>query len=234
MRRTRLGFTLMELMIVIGIILLLVAMTIPVIGMIRKQAKEALCRNNFQQLGIGITAYRNDNNNLFPTTLTLMFDAGQTLQGEPKKILLCPFDTSKGGPTMNRQTAWGMGSIHETNCSYFYEVNNDPTKWTFDEAHNNGNWPYDQTWWIDASPKPDTWAKAKVLQLLKGNKNGALACAFRQSDFPILRCYWHYPWPTATTSTDNVKKVFNLAWDMSVFWSIPYWEHQINPTAFPL
>ena len=226
------GFTLIELLIVVAVILILVSILIPVIGMVRRQAKEVLCRNNFGQLGLGITAYRTDNDNRLPTSLSTMFLTGQSMANENAKILICPLDPTKGGPGMNREVL-GLTDNHETGCSFLFEANNDPAKWTYSEDHQDSGWPFSEDWYQNADPKPRTWADAKILQLKQGNiVNGVKNKPFRPSDMPILRCYWHQTWKPGAAN-DEVKKVLNLAWDMSVFWSIPYWEHQANPDAFP-
>lgn len=231
MRRTRLGFTLMELMIVIGIILLLVAMTIPVIGMIRKQAKEALCRNNLKQLGIGITAFQTDNNNYFPKYIADLFNPGQALSSETKRILLCPFDAFKGSSNLmgrannsgSGSEAWGnLSALHELGLSYFFETSNR----LLGTAEQGWRFPDNTTWGSRAT----TWGEAKAYQLKHGNVGNG---PFRPSDFPIIRCFYHYQWKDADIRLTNNKKVLCLAWDMSLYWSIPYWEHQANP-AIPL
>ncbi len=60
------GFTLIELLVVVAIIALLAALLIPVIGMVRGQAKQAQCLNNLRQLGIGMLIYAGDNDGCIP------------------------------------------------------------------------------------------------------------------------------------------------------------------------
>jgi len=55
MRRS--GFTLIEVLIVIGVISLLTAILIPVLGMCREQARAVLCSSNVKQLAIGLMTY---------------------------------------------------------------------------------------------------------------------------------------------------------------------------------
>ena len=52
------AFTLTELLIVISVIVVLAGVAIPVIGIVRRQAKDVQCRNNLQQIFTGITGYR--------------------------------------------------------------------------------------------------------------------------------------------------------------------------------
>jgi len=63
MRRSRIGrgFTLIELMIVVGVIAILMSITIPVAARVRAQGKSAACKSNLRCIGMGLIAYQQDN-----------------------------------------------------------------------------------------------------------------------------------------------------------------------------
>jgi prepilin-type N-terminal cleavage/methylation domain-containing protein/prepilin-type processing-associated H-X9-DG protein len=60
------AFTLVELLVVIGIIALLVSMLLPALSQARKQAKLAQCGSNLRQLGIACQLYINENKGFYP------------------------------------------------------------------------------------------------------------------------------------------------------------------------
>jgi prepilin-type N-terminal cleavage/methylation domain-containing protein/prepilin-type processing-associated H-X9-DG protein len=58
--RARGGFTLVEMLVVIGIVVVLAAILVPVVNSARQRARVVQCTTNLQQIGVAIAAYVND------------------------------------------------------------------------------------------------------------------------------------------------------------------------------
>ena len=65
-RRPSHGFTLVELLVVIGIIALLISILMPALSKVRQQALKVQCASNLRQWGMAYTQYGNANKGSFP------------------------------------------------------------------------------------------------------------------------------------------------------------------------
>ncbi len=73
-RRTCAGFTLVELLVVIGVIALLIGVAFPVLKPALSKSKRVVCLSNLRQLGVGFQAYRDDHGGAVPICQTLPVD----------------------------------------------------------------------------------------------------------------------------------------------------------------
>jgi len=70
---TRKGFTLIELLVVIAIIAVLMAILMPALQRVKKQARDILCRSNLNQYGLVARMYLDDNNSVFTNPYYWLF-----------------------------------------------------------------------------------------------------------------------------------------------------------------
>lgn len=93
------AFTLLELLVVIGIIALLLAIIIPSLRNVKMQAKRLVSTNNMRQIGLAVNLYADDNRGYFPLTTHTTSDTAKTwiytlesYLGNVDEVRICPSD----------------------------------------------------------------------------------------------------------------------------------------------
>src|SRR5690349_100063 len=125
MERKRAGFTLVELLVVVGIVAILVAMLLPAVQRARAQANAVACASNLRQVHLGFAFYAHEYKERFPWPLFWYDYLGDRLgkasetstQGLPiRKVLRCPAEPRAMFPGYD--AAYTMFDHPAIRCSY--------------------------------------------------------------------------------------------------------------------
>jgi prepilin-type N-terminal cleavage/methylation domain-containing protein/prepilin-type processing-associated H-X9-DG protein len=110
MNRAR-GFTLIELMVSIGIIAVLAAILLPVIAKARERARIIVCMSNMRQIGIAFRMYIDDYDGAFPNTGDAYLWMGRRWRWPLAPYLAFTGQRDQAAPTDPNRSVGGMPSI---------------------------------------------------------------------------------------------------------------------------
>jgi hypothetical protein len=146
---------------------------------------------------------------------------------------------------------------NDVGCSYLYQCSEEVLQQSFNEPET-GSYGNQVKWFLNyegaggtpvgrqlAAGETATWGEGKANQLVVGNASpdytedaagNALSGVrygypFPADLFPVIMCFHHHRWTAANNKTDA--KALCVSWNGNVFWSIPKWEHSINPGIPP-
>lgn len=179
------GFTLIEVLSVIGIVLALIALTMPVIANAKKGMYERACVSNLKQLHMAITIYRQE------------WD-GDGVFGDAYEMGLPPFPFSGRLPLMEFRCAEAGNDAFSTEGVHYYSFWSDPQL--------DGNLPswetYSQEYRGEAILIVDMNHNPKHLPLLHGDlltrygfglsESGVLVKGKKRGDW-FRRTWWNTP-----------------------------------------
>lgn len=249
-KQTQIGFTLIEMLVVISIVILLASLIFPAISRAIMRGQQAKCMSHLRTFGLAWNQnYLNFTANpwsddphhgVFPWLSSMYpeFVSDHT-------VFLCPSDGSRG--------AWGSkpagpgesevfrsrdtNDFPETNdphptldgryVSYMYEFSAANCDWAVGWVFKNRDGQL-----LSSSDLPITWGEAKMLQLNYGDR-ASQNQAYDRTQFPLVRCFHHYSdqpvrirvtETNGSVSVETSFRVMNVAVGGNVFMSGLLWE----------
>jgi prepilin-type N-terminal cleavage/methylation domain-containing protein/prepilin-type processing-associated H-X9-DG protein len=110
------GFTLVELLVVIGIIALLISILLPSLNKARETANKAKCASNLHQIGLAILLYQGDNQQLYPRAI---MDSSAT------HAPTWGGSANPGTPDPFQTTGFAVTSANNVSASFFLLLRNE-------------------------------------------------------------------------------------------------------------
>ncbi len=115
----RSAFTLVELLVVIGIIAVLIAMLLPALNRAREQAKTVQCMSNLRQWGQIMMMYANDNHGFLPGVGNCATQNASGVWSNNYYVLTSPVSSTY---LVNQKPSPGKNTIHRCPADDVYDI----------------------------------------------------------------------------------------------------------------
>jgi len=108
------GFTLIEMLVVVGILAVLAAVLFPVFASVRENGRRAACQSNLKQIGLAMQQYLQDNDHRYPPT-NIEFPRPYPLLAYvgDSRVFLCP--------DISEAQKQGLGQVGGISLGYGYD-----------------------------------------------------------------------------------------------------------------
>ncbi len=219
-KTTRTGFTLIEVIVVMAVMILLISLLFPAVTRALARAKQTKCESQLGSIAKIWTIRYNEIDGSFRSRtddriypwLSSMFPDDI---GDPN-LFVCPADTSNGedgskpDSTQYADITGDNDQFPETDDNASNDANGDHARRNPDIERNSYMYEFSDasnSWWNNYVKAPDggfatipqidnngdgriTWAEVKVDQLAYGDTHSQ--GPYDPNEFPIIRCFHHY------------------------------------------